>query len=69
MTPQQQIDFRALLMQLMELAHTTQSNLDPGPLMSHVETIEKWIDHQMNLSASQAIKPFLKFQIKTGGKS
>lgn len=58
MTPKQQVEHRALLTDLMKIAHGLGTDYGNAELLTHVARIEKWIDHQINIEVSKAIQPF-----------
>lgn len=68
MTPQQMVDLRGYLTTMMQIAHGLGSTHTEADLLQSVANLEKWIDHQINLEVTAAVKPFMKFDIVRGGK-
>lgn len=62
MTPKQQIQFRALLGQLMIIVGR---GSDPSELITHTEKIEKWIDEQSDTAVTAAVMPFAQIDLSS----
>jgi hypothetical protein len=68
MRPEQQVKLRQILTGMMEIAHGLGTTYSEDHLLAQVRALEMWIDGEINLEVTKAIQPFIRFDIKEGGK-
>lgn len=62
MTAKQQVEHRALLTKLMQIAHGLGTTTSDGDLIEHVRQMEVWFDKQIDIEITRAVRPFINFE-------